>query len=199
MRRIFTVLVGFMFLTANFNIAFGQDEAAPKKKKKKKKKSEHVEGAAEAGAADATSEKTVSSPAGSSYKAAYGMAGCGLGTFVIKEDGIMQILAATTNGTSGSQTFGITSGTSNCAPSQSVAAAEQEVFIRANLASLEREAAQGSGEYLNAYAQILNCDQSTFQNEVRENHAKLFESRDASVVAAGLRTHFNGKCERASL
>ena len=42
--------------------------------------------------------------------------GCGLGSLVIKDQStvMLQVLAATTNGTSGSQTFGITSGTSNC-------------------------------------------------------------------------------------
>ena len=46
----------------------------------------------------------------------YGMAGCGLGSLLFGNDNttLMQILAATTNGLFGSQTFGITSGTSNC-------------------------------------------------------------------------------------
>ena len=46
--------------------------------------------------------------------AQYGMAGCGLGSVVISDDGFLQVFAATTNGTSYSQSFGITSGTSNC-------------------------------------------------------------------------------------
>ncbi len=47
--------------------------------------------------------------------APYGTAGCGLGSIVIgSKPGMMQIFAATTNGTSASQSFGITSGTSNC-------------------------------------------------------------------------------------
>ena len=44
----------------------------------------------------------------------YGSAGCGLGSLVFKQNDGTQILAATTNGTFGSQTFGITFGTSNC-------------------------------------------------------------------------------------
>src|SRR3569832_2714255 len=47
---------------------------------------------------------------------AYGSAGCGLGSIVFgSQPGFIQILAATTNGTFASQTFGITSGTSDCA------------------------------------------------------------------------------------
>ncbi|QQR88624.1 MAG: DUF3015 family protein [Myxococcales bacterium] len=45
---------------------------------------------------------------------AYGAAGCGLGSMLIDSDGFVQVFAATLNGTSGNQTFGITSGTSNC-------------------------------------------------------------------------------------
>jgi len=43
----------------------------------------------------------------------YGMAGCGIGSIVFADKpGMIQIIAATLNGTAGSQTFGITSGTS---------------------------------------------------------------------------------------
>ncbi|MFN7453535.1 MAG: DUF3015 family protein, partial [Pseudobdellovibrionaceae bacterium] len=44
----------------------------------------------------------------------YGDAGCGLGSVIFgNEKGFSQIFAATTNGTVGNQTFGISSGTSN--------------------------------------------------------------------------------------
>ncbi len=44
----------------------------------------------------------------------YGVAGCGLGSMVFgNQEGGIQVIAATLNGT-GIQTFGITSGTSNC-------------------------------------------------------------------------------------
>ena len=51
----------------------------------------------------------------SAWAGGYKSAGCGLGSMIIKDDGFVQVFAATTNATSGSQTFGITSGTSNCA------------------------------------------------------------------------------------
>jgi hypothetical protein len=45
----------------------------------------------------------------------YGDAGCGLGSILFgAKPGFVQVFAATTNGTFGSQTFGITTGTSNC-------------------------------------------------------------------------------------
>ena len=45
--------------------------------------------------------------------APYGMAGCGLGSMLFG-DGGLQTSAATTNGIVANQSFGITSGTSNC-------------------------------------------------------------------------------------
>ena len=45
----------------------------------------------------------------------YGSAGCGLGAIVFgSKPGMIQVLAATTNATFYSQTFGITTGTSEC-------------------------------------------------------------------------------------
>jgi len=52
--------------------------------------------------------------ASSAMADSFGMAGCGLGSMLIQSNGKEQIFVATTNGSSGSQTFGITSGTSNC-------------------------------------------------------------------------------------
>src|SRR5262245_61167540 len=47
---------------------------------------------------------------------AYGQAGCGLGSMLFGKDNskLMQVLAATTNGIGGNQSFAIPSGTSNC-------------------------------------------------------------------------------------
>lgn len=93
--------------------------------------------------------------------AKYGMAGCGLGTFLF--DGNTkgsQIMAATTNGTFASQTFGITSGTSNCTAGGTVKAdREQEAFVEANFESLQRDLAAGQGEYLVAFSGLLGCDE----------------------------------------
>jgi hypothetical protein len=91
----------------------------------------------------------------------YGMAGCGLGSLVFKENGFVQVFAATTNATFGTQTFGITSGTSNCVKAGVVKAdKEQEAFVESNLDNLERDMAAGGGEYLAAFATLLGCEES---------------------------------------
>jgi len=120
----------------------------------------------------------------------YGMAGCGLGSFVISSNGTTQIFAATTNGTSGSQTFGITSGTSNCTADGIVQTEkEQEIFVHLNFDSLEREIVSGTGEKLTAFASLMGCSKNvrefasfaktnyrTFATDENRNSPSLFLS-----------------------
>ncbi|WP_367898716.1 DUF3015 family protein [Leptospira sp. WS58.C1] len=89
----------------------------------------------------------------------YGVAGCGLGSLVFKENkGGLQILAATTNGTSINQSFGISTGTLGCATDGLVQKEKvQEVFVSLNFNSLEAEMAQGKGEKLEALSGLLGC------------------------------------------
>ncbi|TGK00404.1 DUF3015 domain-containing protein [Leptospira selangorensis] len=90
----------------------------------------------------------------------YGVAGCGLGSLIFKENkGGHQLLAATTNGVvSGNQTFGITTGTLGCATDGLVHKEKvQEVFVSLNFNSLEVEMAKGKGEKLEALSGLLGC------------------------------------------
>jgi len=106
----------------------------------------------------------------------YGMAGCGLGSLIIKSpEGGMQIIAATTNAT-GIQTSGITSGTSNCTASGLVRReAEQEVFVHLNIEALEREIASGNGEKLATLAKMIGCSSSKEVGMVaKSKYQKLF-------------------------
>src|SRR4051812_6913661 len=91
----------------------------------------------------------------------YGMAGCGLGSLVfggVDAPGV-QILAATTNATFASQTFGITSGTSNCISGGVVVAEhEQAAFAEVTFDDLKRDMAAGGGEFLSSFATLLGCE-----------------------------------------
>src|SRR5579871_3027116 len=79
------------------------------------------------------------------------MAGCGLGYLLLSNEGndkVKQVLGSTTNGTFGSQTFGISSGTSGCTEDGAVKLARAtEVFAEVNLSSLRQDIAAGHGEY----------------------------------------------------
>lgn len=91
--------------------------------------------------------------------APYGTAGCGLGAVLLGDKpGAIQILAATLNGSFGSQTFGITTGTLNCGP----AAADQvtqrtQVFVEANREVLAKDISRGQGETIVNLAAIAGC------------------------------------------
>ncbi len=116
--------------------------------------------------------------ASSALAAGYKSAGCGLGSLVIQDDGIAQIFAATTNGTSGNQTFAITSGTSNCGGRGGFAKADaqKEMYVSANYDAITQEMAQGRGEHLNALANLMGCnDEGTkiFNNTLKKNYRTI--------------------------
>lgn len=120
--------------------------------------------------------------------AGYGAAGCGLGSLVFGDSpGIIQVFAATTNGIAGSQTFGITSGTSNCA-GMGTASLMQETFVSMNQSSLSRDMAAGQGEYLTTLSVLMGCEAGSnevFASTMKENHHKIFtpDAKPADVLA----------------
>lgn len=87
--------------------------------------------------------------------------GCGLGKlawsdFKRQKDIAPQVLMATTNGTFGSQTFGISFGTSGCTNDGKVWAEHKtEVFVAATFENLAGDMARGEGEHLAALATLL--------------------------------------------
>ena len=122
---------------------------------------------------------------GQTYKKMrYGMAGCGLGAMFIDKNTLLpQVGAWFVNSSSASQTFGITTGTSNCTDKPGEhAKVEQEVFVQANLASLTREAAQGTGEHLSAFAEVLGCDHGAFSRMSQEKYNEIYGTSEASEV-----------------
>jgi Protein of unknown function (DUF3015) len=65
----------------------------------------------------------------------------------------------------GTQTFGITSGTSECT-TDGVIRSERavEAFAEATFESLTQEMAQGEGEHLRAFASLLGCSAESFND-----------------------------------
>jgi hypothetical protein len=107
---------------------------------------------------------------------AYGSAGCGLGSLAFgAQPGGVQILAATTNGTFYSQTFGITTGTSNCGKS-AFAMEGTKVFIEGNKDALAKDAARGTGETIVALRNIASCgaDAQAVGSALQGNFGTLF-------------------------
>ena len=126
----------------------------------------------------------------------YGMAGCGLGSIVIGANG-GQISAATTNGSSASQLFGITSGTSNCAE-DGVAMNEGETnsFAEANFESLKQEMAQGQGDNLQVLASLMGCDAHALGSAARSNYGSIFDRSDVTSPVMLERVEATGACSQ---
>lgn len=118
----------------------------------------------------------------------YGSAGCGLGSVIIKpSEHFTQIFAATTNGLFGNQTFGITSGTSNCdGPAQPEQAAER--FIVANRGPLAIAITRGRGESIDALAAVAGCPEPRqLASLLQRNFGHIFPdatSSDRTVARA---------------
>lgn len=106
--------------------------------------------------------------------AGYGEAGCGLGSVVMGKEG-NQILASTTNSTSYTQIFGITSGTSNCVESGAVRSAQQvPLFIEINKMVLAKDASRGQGETLAGLAHLMGCDSAKLGQTLKSNYNQIF-------------------------
>jgi len=87
--------------------------------------------------------------------------GCGVGSIIFKgQSGVApEVLAVTTNGTLGNQTFGISSGTLGCAKDGVVdTAVKVSMFIDTNLDKLAHDMAVGKGETLDSLASLIGVD-----------------------------------------
>lgn len=111
--------------------------------------------------------------------------GCGLGAMIIKDDSTAVLLAlqATTNGTSGNQTFGITSGTLGCQKTQFVLNEQAQEFVASNMDQLAKEIALGHGETLDTLAELLDVsDKATFSASLQENYNKIYTSQNVKMA-----------------
>ncbi|MCX2717390.1 DUF3015 family protein [Helicobacter sp. MIT 21-1697] len=115
------------------------------------------------------------------FAAANSNTGCGLGSYLIDKQGILwNLFQVTTNHTSGTQTFGITSGTSGCKSGKVAMDSRTQEFVAANMDALSQEIAQGRGEHLDTLVELLNvADKDAFKIALQENYNKLYASKDA--------------------
>jgi len=110
--------------------------------------------------------------------------GCGLGSVIIKDDSsaVMLALQATTNGTFGNQTFGITSGTLGCKKTKFVMNERAEEFVASNMDILAKEIAVGHGESLDTLAELLNVeDKATFSASLQSNYNSIYTSQKVEM------------------
>jgi hypothetical protein len=118
--------------------------------------------------------------------------GCGLGKLAWSDykgqkEIAPQVLMATTNGTFGSQTFGISSGTSGCTNDGKVMGEHKTtMFASLNFEALSAEMAQGQGEHLASLATLLGVPaehQAEFFAMTQERYTSLIKTGETSPVA----------------
>lgn len=112
--------------------------------------------------------------------------GCGVGTMIFdgKQGKVFKVLGATTNGTSGNQTFGITFGTLGCDGTGTINSAQKlTLFIDGNLDNLARDIARGEGETLATLSEVWGiqaADQAAFNQLAKQNFAQVFQSENVT-------------------
>ncbi len=114
--------------------------------------------------------------------------GCGLGAQIFNQKAVLhQVLAATTNGTLGNQTFAISTGTLGCSNNGKFASTEQAtMFADLNFDNLSQEMAQGGGEHLASLATLMGVpaeQQPAFFAMTQEKYAALIESGETTPAA----------------
>ena len=122
--------------------------------------------------------------AGSAFAAGGGNTGCGLGVLIFhptpQSSTVIQILAVTTNGTLGNQTFGISSGTSECEqPKNFVQNDRLNEFVHANMDELARDIAAGQGETLDTVAELMSVPapgRDAFNRNLQAHFSEIFPS-----------------------
>ena len=121
-------------------------------------------------------------------------AGCGLGQQIwAGQSGLAaHVLAATTNGTSVNQWFGLTFDSLGCNANGTVTAEYQRhLYVSNNLDNLARDAARGGGDHLRSLAQLMNVaevDRPAFYAAAQSRYDELFadSGTDAVQWLAGL-------------
>ncbi len=109
-----------------------------------------------------------------SFAKSHGPSGCGLGSVLFKDSKglVMNVLAATFNGTSGNQTFGMSTGTLGCEDAQGAKVAAVS-FVEANTVALSNDIAKGNGEALGTYLTLIEKNGADTA-VLKSNYGKIF-------------------------
>ena len=102
-----------------------------------------------------------------------------------------QVLAMTTNGFLGNNTFGVTFGTSGCTQDGTVKSTwKTALFIDGNKEQLARDMSVGSGETLDSLAHLMGVeeqDRGAFNRVAKENLWKIFSADATADIMANFR------------
>ena len=117
----------------------------------------------------------------------YGAAGCGLGSIWFDgQSGLgPHVMAATTNGLYGTQTFAMSSGTLGCDVNGPINANYAALYLQGNMDNVASAIATGHGEALVALADAFKVgkeDRQLFSSTLHDNFSQIYSS---STVTSG--------------
>ncbi|MEM7391329.1 MAG: DUF3015 family protein [Verrucomicrobiota bacterium] len=114
--------------------------------------------------------------------------GCGLGTMIFgdRDDTLMvQLLVATFNHATGSQTFGITTGSMGCLKYSEIAKVERiHKYVADNMDHLAMDMALGYGQSLDALADLLEMEKDSrkgFYTKLQSQFDSIYSSDDVTA------------------
>ncbi len=110
--------------------------------------------------------------------------GCGLGWKVTDRKSLLSSTVRSYTNMIGSQSSGMTSGTSGCDKHSIVKNEKAPMhFAEANLNSLMIEMAQGQGDFVMALGSVMGCKAQAlphFTTTTKQNYEKIFTSQDVT-------------------
>jgi hypothetical protein len=121
------------------------------------------------------------------FAGAAGGANCGWGNLLFKgQNGKpAHVLALTTNGSTGNNTFGVTSGTNGCSSRGTITYGGKEVVdVSAVMDEFSEDVARGDGEVITTMAVSLGIqpqDRAAFKQAMRDNFDVIFPSENVTT------------------
>ena len=111
--------------------------------------------------------------------------GCGWGSMLFEGSSgtASHVVAATTNGTSGNNTFGMTSGTNGCDTSKTIDYKGTSAVVFHNMDRLSNDIAKGHGEILDTVASVMGiegADVPTFKRVLHENFDAIYPNSEVT-------------------
>lgn len=111
--------------------------------------------------------------------------GCGWGSMLFEGSSgtPSHVVAATTNGTSGNNTFGMTSGTNGCDTSKTLDYKGTSAVVFHNMDRLSNDIAKGEGEILDTVASVMGIDSvdvPTFKRVLHENFDAIYPNSEVT-------------------
>jgi len=123
--------------------------------------------------------------------------GCGLGWMVFKKNSLVSSSLRATTNTIFLNTIAMTLGTSGCARHDIVMNEKKAIhFAQANFGKIMQEMAQGKGEYMTAFAEVLGCSNAAaFSSSMQKNYGQVVNSADGLNLYNSISREFNTNTE----